>query len=304
MSILQQLSSALTDMTQTASPFVVAVAGGTRFGASGVVWQPGAVVTTRSTLRRDDKLRITLPGGQTAAATLAGHDGATDLAVLTYEAPADNGGVGGRPALAASAKPGEVILAVGRSENTGVNAALGVVSAVGPGWQTWQGGKIDGYLRLDVTLYPGGSGAAVINANGELLGITSGALSRIAPLAIPAATMERVVQQLLTQGKVRKPWLGVAVQPVPIPATLAEAANSLTHGLVVLAAEPETPAGRAGILVGDILLSIDNTPVRDPMDLRQLLGARAPGDKARMLLLRGGERKEIEAELGERNGRR
>lgn len=303
MSILQQLSSALTGATQAASPFVVAVAGGTRFGSSGVVWQPGAVVTTRSTLRHDDKLRITLPGGQTVPATLAGHDGGTDLAVLTYETPAD-AAVGDRPALAGSAIPGEVILAVGRAENTGVNAAFGLVSAVGNGWQTWQGGRIDSYLRLDLTLYPGGSGAAVINTSGQLLGIISGALSRIAPLAIPAATIERVAQQLLAQGKIRRPWLGIAAQPVAIPATLAQAANSLTHGLVVLTAEPETPAGRAGILVGDILLSVDNSPVSDPIDLRQLLAAKGPGDRVRLVLLRGGGRKEIDAELGERNGRR
>lgn len=297
--ILQQLSGALTDATQTASKYVVAVSGGARFGASGIIWQPGTVVTTRSTIRRDDKLRITLPNGETAAATLAGHDSGTDIAVLTFESSTTEA----LTTKAGNAQPGEVVLAVGRSDNTGLNAAFGLVSAVGKGWQTWQGGKIDTYLRLDLTLYPGGSGAAVINTNGELIGIVTGALSRIAPLAIPTATIERVAAQLLKQGTIRKAWLGVAVQPVPIPATLAEAANSLSHGLVVLTAEPETPAGRAGIFVGDILLSLDNTAVRDPMELRQLLAARTPGEKIPVVLLRGGERKELEVELGDRNGR-
>jgi S1-C subfamily serine protease len=95
----------------------------------------------------------------------------------------------------------------------------------------------------------------------------------------------------------------VGVQPVPLAGTLSEAAKSLTHGLLILAAEAETPAGRAGLLVGDILLSLDNTPVRDPMDLRHFLAGRNPGDKIRIGLLRGGERKELDVELGERDRR-
>ncbi len=149
--ILQQLSGALTEATKAASKYVVAVSGGARFGASGVIWQPGAVVTTRSTIRRDDKLRVTLPNGETAAATLAGHDSGTDIAVLTFEGSTTDAPL----ARASNSQPGEVVLAVGRSDNTGVNAAFGLVSAVGKGWQTWQGGKIDAYLRLDLTLYSG-----------------------------------------------------------------------------------------------------------------------------------------------------
>jgi S1-C subfamily serine protease len=299
MSILQQLSGVLVEATQNASQFVVSVSGGTRFGASGVIWQTGSIVTTRSTIRRDDNLRVTLPTGDTLPAALAGHDAGTDIAVLTFQAPAETS----RPPVAASAEPGELVLAIGRASNTGVNAALGLVSAVSQGWQTWQGGKIDRYLRLDLTLYPGGSGAAVVNTSGELLGIVSGALSRIAPLAIPAATVDRVAAQLLAEGRVKRPWLGVGVQPVPLAGTLSEAAKSLTHGLLILAAEAETPAGRAGLLVGDILLSLDNTPVRDPMDLRHFLAGRNPGDKIRIGLLRGGERKELDVELGERDRR-
>jgi S1-C subfamily serine protease len=299
MSILDQLSGTLVEATQSASQFVVAVSGGARFGASGVIWQPGTVVTTRSTIRRDEKLTITLPAGDVVPATLAGHDSGTDIAVLTYDSP----GPSSPPAVTSEARAGELILAVGRSENTGVNAALGLVSAVGPGWQTWQGGKIDAYLRLDIGLYPGGSGAAVINTGGALLGMVTGALSRIAPLAIPAATIGRIASELLSEGSVRRPWLGVAVEPVPLPSTLAEAAQSLTSGLVVLNAATDTPAGAAGIIVGDILLSIDDTPLQDPMELRHLLATRKPGEEVRVVLLRGGERRELTVTLGYRNGR-
>ncbi len=286
MSVLQDLSKALSEAAARSSGFVVSVGGGTRFGASGLLWAPGAVVTTRSTIRRDDRLRITLPGGETVAATLAGHDPGTDIAVLRYQG---SGEVDRPPAQTSDVKPGDVVLALGRAENTGVNASFGLMSAVGPAWQTWQGGRLDSYLRLDVTLYPGTSGAAVVNAAGEFIGMASGALSRIAPLAVPATTIERVATQLLSSGRVRKPWFGVAVQPVPEPA-----------GLVVLAAEATAPAARSGILVGDILVMIDGVELRDPMDLRRLLAGHAPGEAVRVVLLRGGERREFDVVLGER----
>ncbi|MBC7926025.1 MAG: trypsin-like peptidase domain-containing protein, partial [Bryobacteraceae bacterium] len=207
MSSLNELSESISGTVESVSKYVVAVQGGTRFGASGVVWQPGVVVTTRSTLRREDNLRVTTADGNTVPATIAGHDPGTDVAVLRFE-----GESAARGELAAIPKPGELALAVGRSANTGPNVSLGVVSAIGKPWQTWQGGKIDAYIRLDVNLYPGVSGAAVVNTAGALIGVVSGVLSRIAPLAIPSATIERVVAQLLSRGTVTRPWLGVGVQ--------------------------------------------------------------------------------------------
>lgn len=285
MSTLNELSDTLSNAVETASKYVVAVRGGTRFGASGVVWQPGVAVATRSSLRREDNLRISLPGGETVQASIAGHDPGTDLAVLRFE---------GESAIRGHAtdgvKTGQLALAIGRSDKTGPNVALGVVSAVGQPWQTWQGGRIDQYIRLDVNLYPGGSGAAVLDASGGLIGIVSGSLSRIAPLAIPTATIERVAGQLIAKGTVSRPWLGVGVQPV-------------AQGLVVLSVEPETPAGKAGLIVGDILLSVGGVAVKDPMNLRSALSQHAAGDTITVVLLRGGEQRELQVTLGEKAGR-
>lgn len=295
MNNLHEFSENLAAAADAASKYVVAVQAGTRFGASGVVWQPGVAVTTRSTLRREDNIRLILPGSEEVTATLAGHDPGTDIAVLRFE-----GESAVRGEFASDPLPGHVALAVGRSEATGANVALGVVSAIGKPWQTWQGGKLDRYIRLDINLYSGGSGAAVVDTHGRLIGIASGVLSRIAPLAIPAATLDRITGELLTRGSVSQAWLGVAVQPVPIPPTLAEAANSISQGLVVLSADPGTPAGEAGVLVGDILLSISGTSVRDPLDLRAALAHNAPGGNVTVSLLRGGVPKQVEVKLGER----
>jgi S1-C subfamily serine protease len=296
MSSLHEFSDDLAATAAAASKYVVALQAGTRFGASGVVWQPGVVVTTRSTVRRDDNIHIALHGANTVPAMLVGHDPGTDIAVLRFD-----GESASRGELASDPQPGHLALAVGRAENTGLNVALGVVSAIGKPWQTWQGGKLDRYIRLDLNLYPGGSGAAVVDTHGRLIGIVTGVLSRIAPLAIPAATIERVTAELLARGSVSRAWLGVAVQPVPIPPTLAEAANSVSHGL--LSADAGTPAGKAGVLVGDILLSIGGTSVRDPMDLRAALTEHAVGNNVMLSLLRGGEPKQVEVTLGERSAR-
>lgn len=296
MSSLHEFSDSLAATANAASEYVVAVQAGTRFGASGVVWQSGVVVTTRSTIRREENIRITFNGNTEIAGTLAGHDPGTDIAVLRF-----NGESASRGDFAADARPGHLALLVGRSEDTGPNVALGLVSAIGKPWQTWQGGKLDRYIRLDVNLYPGGSGAAVIDTHGKLIGIVTGVLSRIAPLAIPALTIDRVVGELLARGSVSRAWLGVAVQPVPIPANLAEAANSLSHGLLVMSADAETPAGQAGVLVGDILLSVGETPVRDPMDLRAALAEQSPGQNVKLSLLRGGQPRQLEVTLGDRS---
>jgi S1-C subfamily serine protease len=298
MNTLHEISNNLAETVDTVSKFVVAVAGGTRFGASGTVWKPGVAVTTRSTLRREENLRLTLPDGSTVPAAIAGHDPGTDVAVLRFE-----GETGIRGPLSADPKPGQIALAVGRAENTGPNVALGLVSAVGKPWQTWQGGKLDAYIRLDIGIYPGASGAAVVNTSGELIGIATGVLSRIAPLAIPATTVERVVEQLLARGSVARPWLGVGVQSVPVPATLAEAARSASHGLVVLSSGPDTPAGKAGIIIGDILLTLGGAPLGDPMDLRSALIHHAPGESVVVTLLRGGESRDITVVPGERPAR-
>lgn len=298
MNNLHELSETLASITHETSKYVVSVKTGARFGASGVVWQPGVVVTTLSTLRRENDTRITLPGNDEVAATLAGQDPGTDVAVLRFEGESAT-----RGEFASDPKPGHFALAVGRSETTGPNVALGVVSAIAKPWQTWQGGKLDRYIRLDINLYAGGSGAAVVDTQGRLIGIGSGVLSRIAPLAIPATTVDRVTRELLSHGSVSRAWLGVAVQPVPVPSAHAETMASSSHGLIVLSAEPGTPAATAGVLVGDILLSIGGTLVPDPMELRAALGSHAAGENVTVSLLRGGEPKQVNVTLGERSAR-
>ena len=149
---------------------------------------------------------------------------------------------------------------------------MGILSAVSGAWRSWRGGALDGYLRLDLTLFPASTGGPVLTTAGEFVGIASPVLSRIAPLAIPASTVERVASDLLAKGRVARGYLGVGLQPVPLPEHLKQNLGyEAKSAVIVLSVEPESPAERAGILIGDVLLSMGGKPLRDVDDLQAAL---------------------------------
>jgi S1-C subfamily serine protease len=181
---------------------------------------------------------------------------------------------------------------------------MGVISAVADAWRTWRGGLIDSYVRLDLTLYPGVSGGAVVNAGAGLLGVATGALSRVAGVAIPLATVERVTRELLTKGRVTRGYLGVGLQPVELPEHLRSRLNlSGPGGLIVLNVEPLGPAEAAGVLIGDILVRLQDKPVCDTDHVQAALGAEAIGQTVKAVLIRGGELVELGIGVRERPGR-
>jgi S1-C subfamily serine protease len=285
---LAALSNELASVVAGAAGSVVAVHARPRFSSSGVVWRPGVIVTAEHTLRREEEITVTLASGATVAATLKGSDPGTDLAVLQVE------GEAGAPLTAASAAPtpGQLALALGRSKDSGVNATMGIVSAVSGPWRTWRGGRLDHYIRLDLTLYPGSSGGPVVNTAGEVIGIATSALSRIAGLAIPAASIDRVVEAILTRGQVSRGYLGLGLQPVELPGH--------RKGLIALSVEPEGPAANAGALIGDILLSLAGTAVRDTEQIQTVLETRAVGDVVEAQVWRAGVEQALAITIGER----
>jgi S1-C subfamily serine protease len=285
-STLAALSDELAGAVQRAAPIVVAVNGRTRIPSSGVLWRAGVVITAEHSIKRDDDLSVILPDGRKAAATLAGRDPGTDLAVLRVDATQSAG-----IELAAPVKTGNLVLAVGRSAEVGLSATMGVVSAVGGPWSTWRGGHLDQYIRLDVSIYPGLSGGAVIDNGGRLIGVATSALSRTAGVAIPAATVERVAGELLSKGRIARGYLGVGLQPVQL---------KTSGGLIVLTAEPGGPADRAGVLVGDIVVALDGKPVEDVRDLQSALGSDSVGKTVQATLVRGGHTTELAIVVGER----
>lgn len=296
-SALLTLSNDLASAVERAGRAVVAVNARRRIPSSGVHWRSGVIVTADQTVKRDEEITVTLPDNRTVPATLAGRDSNTDLAVLRLqgvELPLAE--IGDTKLL----KVGNMILAVARPGESGLSASMGVVSALSGAWHTWGGGQIDQFVRLDLTLYPGFSGGPLVDASGCIVGInTSGPRNMV--LAIPTSTVNRVVDGLLEKGRIARGYLGLGMQPVLLPDTLKNTLNLHTNGgVIVVNVEPNGPADRAGVLIGDVLLSLDGTPVSDTGDVQVILGPEGVGKTVNVQLIRGGVLTEVAIAVGER----
>jgi S1-C subfamily serine protease len=292
---LNVLSNALADAVEAAGASVVHVDGRRRRGSSGVVWSDGVVVTADHTVERDEDLAVRLPDGSRVAATLAGRDPGSDLAVLRAETPSLAAPSWAEPG---SVRVGHLALCVSRP-GRGLRAELGVVAALGEGWRTPAGGRIDQWLATDIPIRWGFSGSLLLDAGGRALGINSAGLLRGESLTVPAPTVRRVVESLLAHGRVRRGYLGIAAQPVRLPGAVAERAGQPT-GLLVMAVEAGSPAEAAGLVLGDVLLALDGQPAGDFGELLAQLSEERVGSEATLKILRAGEVVERRVEIGAR----
>ncbi len=285
---LIELSNALAQATERAAANVVAVHAEARGSSSGVVWRPGIIVTAEHALRRDEEIHATLPDGLVVPATLAGRDPSTDLAVLKCaEASAAVPGFGDVTSL----KPGSLTLVVGRTRASGPVAALGVVSLVAPERRTWTGAALAPYIRLDVGLQPTAIGGAVVDAQGRTVGIATPRFARFGAIAIPAPAVDRVVDTLLKKGHIPQGYLGVGLQSLQ---------RSEKTAAIVLEVEPESPAHKAGIVIGDILIALAGHPVARLEDVHSQLHGEAIGKPLALKFVRGGASQEVNIVVGER----
>ena len=299
-SLLAQFSDDLAQAVDTAGQAVVAVKARRRVPGSGVLWAPaGTVVTADHVLERDEDVKVALADGRELAATVVGRDPSSDLAVLRV--PAD----GLAPATLAdpdAVRVGHFVLALGRSGPGTPSASIGIVSAIGGAWRSRRGAAIEGYLRTDLTLYPGFSGGPLVDAAGRVVGINTSLFAQGHGMALPLTTVRRVVDTLLAQGRIRRGFIGISTQPVPLPAALAERlALGQESGLLVLATEPGGPADTGGLLLGDILVGFAGAPTRDTDDLLSLLSAERIGTAQEARVVRGGELRTLPITVGERH---
>jgi S1-C subfamily serine protease len=289
-STLVELSSQLAAAVETAGNSVVAIHARRRIPSSGIVWRDGVIVSASHTVRRDDEISVTLPNGDSTVATVAGRDPATDLIALriksakSYVAPR---------ADSSSLRVGSLVLAVGRPGRN-VSASFGIISAVGEGWRSWQGARIDRVFRLDLSVYDGFSGGPLVDASGAVLGLNNSALARGTPMALPAQAVDRVLDELLESGHVRRPFIGVAVQPVALSASLVKQ-HQLGHdsGLLIVSIADASPADKAGVLLGDVLLEANGQSIGRPDDLLDALSSVENGGAVTLKLLRGGTIKTV-----------
>jgi S1-C subfamily serine protease len=302
-STLLALSNDLADAVARAGQAVVAVNARPRIPSSGVHWRQGVIVTAEHTVQRDEEITLTLSDGQPVKAELVGRDSSTDLAVLKL-----SGANGANPPVAeigdaTDLKIGHLALAVGRPGERGLSASLGVVSALSGSWRTWGGSRIDQFIRLDLSLYPGFSGGALVDARGRVAGIiTSGPRNSV--LAIPTATVNRVVEQLLARGRITRGFLGLGMQPVRLPDALKQSLNLEGHGgVIIVEVKPGGPADRAGALIGDVLVELDGRTIGEPGDVQAALDPEQVGKTVKAKFVRAGAKIELSIVVGERPAR-
>lgn len=294
-SSLTMVSDALAAAVEAAGPSVVHVSGGRR-PASGVIWSAdGVILASERVVRRDEDVSVTLADGRELPATVAGRDPSTDLAVLRVQA-------GGLPVPAwrdvESLRVGHLVLALGRPGRT-VRARLGIVSAFGPEWRYPGGSRIDRYLESDIEPAFGISGGPLIDAEGRAIGMNTAALRRGHVVTVPAATLRRVADTLLAHGRVRRGYLGVSAQTVPVPSALEQAAQQRA-GLLVLGVEPGSPAEHAGLLTGDLVLSLGGRPVHRADELMALLTEERIGATEPVRFVRAGQIRDAQVIIGDR----
>ena len=188
------------------------------------------------------------------------------------------------------------MLALGRRDGNGVSVGMGIVSAVDGAWRTWFGGHLDRLIRPDIGIFTGFSGGSLVDGAGRVVGLNTTGLSRGSGLTIPASTVSRVVDELLLSGHVRRGFLGVGFHPVRLPEGRA--------GLVILSLEPNGAAARAGVQIGDILVSLAGQPVADTDDVQAHLGSDRVGKPVAACFLRGGTPITLEITPDERPARK
>jgi S1-C subfamily serine protease len=292
MDMIEQFSQDLADRIAAAAPIVVGIQTGKR-PTSGILWRPDVVVASEQMLPEDASSLRVVRGGQNVGAKLAGRDPGTNVAVLKLETTLD----GVLPEPAGAIRVGNLVLLAGADANGGATGRLAMVHALGDAWHSMAGGRIDALIRLDTRL-GADEGGPVLSLAGGLIGMsTSGPRRRT--IVIPAATLARVVDPLLTEGRIARAWLGIGLQPVLIPDSFRQPTGR-ESGLMVVGLASGGPAETAGILPGDIVLDIDGTEVNRPRALSILLSPDRIGQIAVLRVLRAGAVQAIDVTIAAR----
>ena len=294
---LTDFSNGLTSAVEKAGASTILVDARKRYPASGIAYAEDLILTADHVVTREDDIKAGLPDGKTLTATLAGRDPGSDLALLRLTEKALS------PAKTSDdVKVGQLVLALGRPKNAGMQASWGIVTAISGPARTSRGGLLDEYLQTETTPYPGFSGGPLVNTEGEVLGLNTSGLTRGSSLTIPIKVAWRIADALAKHGTVKRGYLGVRTQPVEI----AEAARKALQreqgqGLLVLWLEEAGPAEKGGLLVGDILVAISGQPVGDPDDLFAALNSDTVGKSIAVEVLRGGRPETVQVTVAERN---
>ena len=291
---LVRLNEDIQSVVKKAGESVVEVRARRRASSSGVAWPgDGLVVTALHTVEDEEGIEIRTGRGESFPAEIAGRDPSTGIALLRAKKASF-----AIPAWGDTAKlePGEVLVLVATSSH-GRRVSVTTASVVSGEWTTDQGGRIDRYLETDARLFPGFSGSLLLAADGRALALNTAGLQRRTPLAIPVETLRRVVDELLENGEIRRGFLGITTYPIRLP----ESVKSQRAGLLVLSVQEGSPAEKAGLFLGDVLLAIEGRSVDSPAVLFSFLGEERIGKTLEARIFRTGKEQIVSVVVGSRS---
>lgn len=294
---LSSFSDYLVQAVSKASEITVLVNARRRFPASGIIYAPDLILTADHVVERDDEISVIFADGAQISATIAGRDPGNDLALLRFEKanlqPAEK--------AAQEARVGEIVFALGRPSQQGIEASFGVVSAIGGPVHTGRGGLLDRYIRADVVPFPGFSGGPLIDTEGRVIGLNTSGFAHGTAITIPAAIAWAGAENLAKYGYVKRGYLGIRSQNVSLSADMRKVLGRQQEtGLLLVSVEEDSPASRGGMQVGDILVALDGKPINDHDELMIAMTGQSVGQTVSILVLRGGQPTNLSVTLGER----
>ena len=294
---LDAYSQVVTRVAESVSPSVVRIqvesTGGRGGSGSGFVFTPdGFVITNSHVVHGAEHIKVITPGSGESVAQLIGEDPDTDLAVLRIDAP---GLSAVRLGDSRRIRVGQLVVAIGNPYGFQYTVTAGVVSALGRSLRSQSGRLIEDVIQTDAALNPGNSGGPLVNANGEVVGVNTATILPAQGLcfAISVNTARFIASKLIRHGVVRRGYIGVQAQTAPLNKTIARHYD-LKHlsGALVLGSEAGSPAAKAGLQEGDVIVAMDGEPVEGVDELHKFLGEDRIGVTTRVTFLRGSKRLE------------
>ncbi len=268
-------------------------------GSGVIVGAEGFIVTNHHVIENADQIEVSIADGRQLRAKVVGTDPDTDIAVLKVDAHDLPAITFSRPD---SLTVGDVVLAIGNPFGVGQTVTMGIVSALGRSHLNIN--TFENFIQTDAAINPGNSGGALVDSNGNLVGINSAIFSPSGGslgigFAIPVSISRQVLDQIIATGSVTRGWIGVEVQDLT-----PDLADSFklpdTKGTLIADVQRDSPANRGGVRVGDILVGVDNKPVADSSSMLNLIAALQPGKPASLTMIRGGKRIEVRVNVGKR----
>jgi len=294
--LLDAYSSAVIRAVEMVGPAVVKieVKGG---GGSGVLFTPdGLILTNCHVVERTGDLSVVMPDGRSARADVVGQDADTDLAVVRIEASAGAPLPWATLGDSRAVRVGQMAIAIGNPYGFNHSVTAGVVSALGRSLRARSGRLMDDIIQTDASLNPGNSGGPLVTSRGEVIGINTAMIAPAQGLcfAIASNTARFVASVLIRDGRIRRSYIGVAGQSVPIPRAVARSNQlAVSSGVFVTSVEPNSPAASAGLRDGDVVLAFAGEVVTGIDDLHRRLTGDRIGVPATLTILRSAERRQL-----------